>query len=94
MALPPVWKTQTKHYRNVEKAPRANNPSWEAGFLAVEEGQVGRLRRSEFGAGQNPVPGAAVAGAEPDPWFHERRGGCRFSLNQPTETLRPSDRLT
>ena len=38
----PVWKTQTRHYRNVEKAPRSNNPSWEAGFLAVEEGQRGR----------------------------------------------------
>ena len=39
--IPPVWKTQTKYYRNVAKAPRPNSPSWEAGFLAVEEGQRG-----------------------------------------------------
>ena len=38
---PPVWKTQTKYYRNVAKGPRPDNPSWEAGFLAVEEGHRG-----------------------------------------------------
>jgi hypothetical protein len=39
--IPPVWKTQTKYYRNVARAPRPNSPSWEAGFLAVEEGHRG-----------------------------------------------------
>ena len=38
---PPVWQTQTRYYRNAEKGPRPNNPSWEAGFLAVEKGQRG-----------------------------------------------------
>ena len=39
---PPVWQNQTKHYRNVVKQPRLNNPSWESGFLAIEEGEHGQ----------------------------------------------------
>ena len=38
---PPVWKNQTKLYNNVAKQPRQNNPSWESGFLTIEEGEHG-----------------------------------------------------